>query len=109
MEDAVFRYAFPVLGAIFSFYYAFRILVLKDKRAVKSTSYRITIDEEGYMQSTGYIFEIFGLLLLVYAYLTGWNPIYAMVVLVAGIIGVFIAFNALSKKHGAEPIERKKK
>ncbi|MBR2825244.1 MAG: hypothetical protein IKE51_03170 [Solobacterium sp.] len=111
MDDAVFRYGFPVIATILSFYYAFRILVLKDNAIVMSRTYRITKDEEGYAKKAAYLFIIFGILQIIYALLMNWNLVYAYIFLVIGIIGIFIAFRFINKEHGIESHEdqRKKK
>ena len=107
--ETVFRYAFPILGAIFSFYYAFRILVGKDSTMVIGKNYKITIDEEGYVKKAGYIFIVFGILLIVYSLLMNYNLKIALVVLIVGIVGIFVAFHILNKQHGAESYDKKKK
>ena len=109
MDDAVFRYGFPVIATILSFYYAFRILVGKDSTMVIGKNYKITIDEEGYVKKAGYIFIVFGILLIVYSLLMNYNLKIALVVLIVGIVGIFVAFHILNKQHGAESYGKKKK
>lgn len=105
--DILFRYGFPIVGALLSFYYAFRALVGKDASVIMGNNYKVKNDEEGYVRKAGYLFIYFGVLLIVYSFIMSFSVVAGLVVLIVGLIILFVIFGQLNKKHGAESLTKK--
>ncbi len=88
-----------VLVALLSFFYAYRIMVLKDISGIRKSFSKRLKDKDGYIKEAGLLFIIFGIIALIAAVVLNFSFLLGTVIVFAAIVYVSIMWKKINEKY----------
>ena len=90
---------FPLLIALVSYYFAYRLLVLKDTRVIRSKFKPEPKDKDGYCSAAGKLMIFFGTGAIVMAVVERFSAVAGLVVAIVCTLVLFVLWKRMSDKY----------